>query len=134
MSAVRIFAIGAVLALAGCSSSAPPDVEKVIEKLSQTDVGFSNAQKPERDPTSLLPGNFKDRITFTVAEVQPDGGQVFVCEKSEHCDALFNYFTAFKGIAGPYTYRSKSGLLVAQLNSKLRPETAEKLKAAVEGF
>ena len=74
-------------------------------------------QKPERDPTSLLPGSFKDRITFTVAEVQPDGGQVFVCEKSEHCDALFNYFTAFKG-----------------LNSKLKPETAEKLKAAVEGF
>ena len=31
MSAVRIFAIGAVLALAGCSGSAPPDVEKVIE-------------------------------------------------------------------------------------------------------
>jgi hypothetical protein len=62
------------------------------------------------------------------------GGQFFICDTKQNCDAIFAYFDALKALAGPYLYQSPSGTVVVQLNSGLSPEEAFKYEAAVKAL
>lgn len=121
-----------VLTLAGCGSSEPMTPEKVQTALKAGGVPFTDVKSPARDPASPLPNSYKDRFTFALPSVAPKGGQVFICEKKEHCDAIYSYLDALKGLAGPYLYRSQDGRVVAQLNSGLQPSEAEPVRAVIE--
>jgi hypothetical protein len=61
------------------------------------------------------------------------GGQYFICDTKQNCDAIFAYYDALKALAGPYTYQSGSGLVVVQLNSELTPDAAAKVADALKG-
>lgn len=135
ISTKSVFAASiAVALLAGCSSSEPMTGDKVIAALKSANVPVGDVQKPARDPSSPIPNSFSERVTFALPSVAPKGGQVFICEKKEYCDALYTYFDALKGLAGPYLFRSKDGLVVAQLNSGLQPSDAEPVRKVIEGL
>lgn len=130
LSAVLI----SVAALFGCSSKAPPTQASILAALQAKGVQVSDVQNPPRDPSSPLPNSYKEHFSFALPSVAPKGGQVFICAEKSHCDAIYAYFDALKALAGPYLYRSKDGLAVAQLNSGLTPDAAEPVKAALEGL
>jgi transcriptional regulator with XRE-family HTH domain len=78
-----------------------------------------------------VPKSYTAHQAFEVASVAPKGGQVFTCDTKQNCDAIFAYFDALKALAGPYTYQSPGGTVVAQLNSGLKPDEAAKFAAAI---
>ncbi|WP_304351072.1 hypothetical protein [Comamonas testosteroni] len=121
-------------ALTGCSNSEPMTGDKVIAALKAANISVSNVQKPARDPSSPMPNSYSDRVSFALPSVAPKGGQVFVCDKKEYCDAIFTYFDALKALAGPYLFRSKDGLVVAQLNSGLQPTDVEPVRKVIESL
>jgi hypothetical protein len=120
--------------LIGCSQPEPITSDKLLTVLKASGVEYSNVQLPERNPSSPVPNSYKEHLVLTLPSVAPKGGQFFICEKREYCDALFAYFDALKGLAGPYLYRSKDGLVVAQLNSGLEPKAAEQVQTVVESL
>lgn len=77
---------------------------------------------------------FKQRFEFSIPEVAPKGGQMFVCNEKKDCDPIFAYYDSLKGLAGPFLYQSPKGVVVLQLNSGLKEETAKKLEKAISGF
>ncbi|KFX07767.1 hypothetical protein KP22_06665 [Pectobacterium betavasculorum] len=119
-----------VFLLAGCGDKAIT-TQSIMEQFQQTGVTVTDIQTPDRSVKTPVPNSYKEHVTFVLSEVSPKGGQVFICEKKEYCDAIYAYFDALKAFAGPYLYQSKNGLIVAQLNSGLTPQTAEKLAAVV---
>lgn len=123
----------ATLVIAGCGRE-PMTPERLLAALKAGGVEYSDVQQPERDPSSLLPNTYKERLTLTLPSIAPKGGQFFICDKREYCDSLYSHFDAFKGLAGPYLYRSKDGLVVAQLNSGLEPKAAEQIQSIVEAL
>lgn len=122
------------LVFTACADKEPMSQAKVLDALTKGGVPFSDVQNPPRDPSSPLPNSYKDRFTFALPSVAPKGGQVFICAEKAHCDAIYAYFDALKALAGPYLYRSKDGLVIVQLNSGLTPDTADPVKAALEGL
>lgn len=125
---------GSLAALAGCNQSDPITSETLLAALQNGGVKYSDVQRPERKPSGPLPNSYKEHVVLALPSVAPKGGQFFICDKPEYCDALFSYFDALKGLAGPYLYRSKDGLVVAQLNSGLEPKAAEQVQAVVEAL
>lgn len=123
-----------VVALTGCSNSEPMTGDKVVASLKAANISVSDVHKPVRDPSSPMPNSYSDRVSFALPSVAPKGGQVFVCDKKEYCDAIFTYFDALKAMAGPYLLRSKDGLVVAQLNSGLQPSDVEPVRKVIESF
>lgn len=95
---------------------------------------ISDFKEKPKDPESPLPKSYQVNIEFTIQEVSPKGGHFFICTKKRYCDAIFAYYDMLKGLAGPYIYQSPSGLVVAQLNSGLSVETAEKIEAVINNF
>jgi hypothetical protein len=81
-----------------------------------------------------VPRSFTEHWSFTLAPVAPRGGQFFVCDTKKNCDAIYAYFDALKGLAGPYLYQSPSGTIVMQLNSGLTPDQASSFEAAVKAL
>lgn len=130
LSAVLI----SVAALFGCSSKAPPTQASILAALQAKGVQVSDVQNPPRDPSSPLPNSYKEHFSFALPSVAPKGGQVFICAEKSHCDAIYAYFDALKALAGPYLYRSKDGLVVAQLNSGLTPDAAVKIGNVIDGI
>lgn len=127
-----IWAVAA--ALAACSQPDPMTADRLLAALKAAGIQYSNPTQPPRDSASPLPNSYKERVAVTLPSVAPKGGQFFICEKQEYCDAIYRYFDALKGFAGPYLYRSKSGLVVAQLNRGLEPQAAEQVKAVIESI
>lgn len=107
-------------------------MEKVLSTLKAGGVEYSNATPQQRSPSSNVPNSYREHFVLALPSVAPKGGQFFICDQKEYCDAIFNYFDLLKGLAGPYIYRSGNGLVVVQLNSGLKPADAEKVKAALE--
>src|SRR5690349_21613714 len=106
--------------LVACGGAAPPSAvsgQSVIDAWNTAGLEVTDVQTPERDPESPVPNSYQERVTFTIGEVAPDGGQVFVCDTKQNCDAIFAYFEALTALAGPYLYQSPDGRVVAQLNS-----------------
>lgn len=121
--------------LTACGGGSPPatvSAQSVIDAWNTAGLEVTDVQSPPRDPSSPVPNSYQERLTFTVAEVAPDGGQVFVCDTKQNCDAIFTYFEALAALAGPYLYQSQDGRVVAQLNSGLTPETAAQFQEVIE--
>lgn len=137
---MRLIALLVIVLLAACGSPAatpPPTVltgQEVIDKFISAGIMVSDVSLGERAEGTPLPNTYKENLSFTIAEVAPHGGQIFVCTKREYCNALMAYFGAFKALVGPYLYQSPNGLVVAQLNSGLSVETAEKFEAVIKGL
>jgi hypothetical protein len=129
-----LLALTLLVACGAAAPAGPPTAQAVVDAMNAAGLGLSDVVAPERDPDSPLPNSYRERLEFTIAEVAPDGGQVFVCDTRQNCDAIHAYYDALKALAGPYLYQSPNGLVVAQLNSGLAPETAAKFQAVVEGF
>jgi hypothetical protein len=106
----------------------------VVSAFTAAGVPVENVQPGVRPADSPLPNSFKEYVTFTIPSLGDKGGQVFVCETKQNCDALYAYFDALKGIGGPYYYQSPSGTVVAQLNSGLAADEAAKFEQAVAGL
>lgn len=130
----KLLLIGIILGLVGCNDEAP-SIKTITEQLKNTGVDIRNIQEPTRNPKALLPNSYKEHLTFEVPDVAPNGGQIFVCDKKEYCDAIMSYF---KGISvvlvGPYLIQSPNGLVVGQFNSGLTPQVADKLVAVIKSY
>ncbi|SUA58057.1 OB-fold protein [Oligella urethralis] len=77
---------------------------------------------------------FKQSIKFSIPEVAPQGGQMFICEEKKLCDPIYDYYDSLKFLAGPFLYQSPKGLVILQLNSDLKEETAKKLESAIAKY
>ncbi len=121
------------ISLSACSSE-PLTAQGVIDEFIAAGLEINDVKVEERDPESPLPNNFQERWSFSIPEVAPRGGQIFVCDTKENCDALYAYFDALKALAGPYLYQSPSGKVVVQLNSGLLPETGSSFAEVVNSL
>ncbi len=132
----RLVLVSVLLWLVGCGGAPAQTVtaQGVIEQFQAAGLSITNVQEAERDPESPLPNSYKERWEFTDSTLGDAGGQVFVCDTKKNCDALYAYFDALKALAGPYLYQSPDGRVVAQLNSGLAPDVAEKYQAVINGL
>ena len=105
---------------------------QVAEKF--TAAGASNVHDETLPADAPVPKSYTAHQAFEIASVAPKGGQYFVCDTKKNCDAIFAYYDALKALAGPYTYQSPSGTVVAQLNSGLTPDEAAKFEQAVKSL
>ena len=116
------------------SNSEPLTAQAVIDKFNEVGLDVKDVQAGERDPDSPLPNSYQENLVFSIPEVAPKGGQIFVCDTKKNCDALYAYFDALKALAGPYLYQSPRGTVVAQLNSGLTPDTAAKFEQVISSL
>lgn len=125
-----------LVTLVGCGGAPAAQVTgtSVADAIKAAGVDISEVTEPARDANSPVPNSYASHAEFVIAEVAPKGGQVFVCDTKKNCDAIFAYYDALKALAGPYTYQSDGGRVVAQLNSGLTPETAAKIEAAIKAL
>lgn len=132
---VSVLAILLVACNVIASQPAPITAQDVIDKFIAAGLEVSGVNPGERAEGTPLPNSYRENLEFAIAEVAPKGGQIFVCDlPRKNCDALYEYFNILIGLAGPYTYQSPSGLVVAQLNSGLTPETAAKFEEVINSL
>lgn len=129
-----LFVIAILLAACSVSTPAPLTAQSVVDAFVAAGLEVSNAQSAGRPEAMPEVYQFQERMTFTIAEVAPKGGQVFICELRPHCDLLMEFYKAFETLGGPYYYQSPNGLVVAQLNSGLTTETAAKFEQVIKGL
>lgn len=108
--------------------------QQVLDLFNRAGLEISGAAKTAVDPSDVLPDTYAERWEFVIAEVAPKGGQIFVCETKANCDVLFDYYSALSALAGPNLFQSPNGLVVAQLNSGLSPETAAKFETIINSL
>lgn len=120
--------------LAGVCHAKSVTAEEVVTALQKAGTGITAIKPIPRDPSSPRPNSFRENFAFALPSVAPKGGQFFICDTRKYCDAIFSYYDALKGLAGPYLYRSKDGLVVAQLNSGLEPKVAEQIKSVIRSL
>lgn len=130
----RVVLVALLLSLSACGAGPAVTAQQVIDAFNDAGLGVADVVPGERTPDSPLPNSYREHLTFSVPEVSPKGGQVFVCDSKRNCDALYAYFDTLKAIAGPYTYQSAGGTVVVQLNSGLTPETAAKFDAVMQSI
>ncbi len=118
-------------ALGSATAEPQPTARDIITEFRSAGLDIQDVQPGQRQADSPLPNSYKEHLEFTIPEVAPSGGQIFVCDTKRNCDALFAYFDGLRSLAGPYLYQSPSGLVVVQLNSGLSPETGADFEAVV---
>ena len=94
-------------------------------------LSLTDIRPGERPADSTVPNSYQEHLVFTVTEVAPNGGQVFVCDTKKNCDALVAYFNALIAQIGPYVYQSPTGTVVVQLHSNLRADRAAQFEQVV---
>lgn len=119
------------LLLVSCGGSSPPTAQSVVDSMKSAGLEIVDVAPGERTEGTPLPNSYSDWLTFTIPEVAPNGGQVFVCTTKKNCDGLYAYFDGFKALVGPYVYQSPNGLVVAQMNSGLPADTAAKAEQVI---
>lgn len=122
------------LALLAACGGAPAGATGDQVKAAITGLGATDWKTEAIGADVPIPKSYKDHYAFSIPSVAPSGGQVFICDTKQNCDAIFAYFDALKALAGPYLYRSPSGTVVAQLNSGLTPDEAVKYEAAIKAL
>jgi hypothetical protein len=113
--------------LAACGSTPAPTPATVEAALS----GAGASAFVAGETTGTAPRSYIHHAEFMIGD---KGGQYFLCDTKKNCDALYAYYDALKALAGPYTFQSTSGLIVAQLNSALTPDQAAKIETALKGL
>jgi hypothetical protein len=124
--------IFAVLLLMSCGGEKAVTAQQVAEKL--TAAGATNIHDEQLAANVPVPKSYIAHQAFEIASVAPKGGQFFICDTRKNCDAIYAYYDALKALAGPYTYQSPGGTVVAQLNSGLKPDEATKFEAAIKAL
>ena len=114
--------LSVLVACGGAPAPTPATVEAAL-----TAAGGSAFARGRID--GPVPQSYTDHADFMIGD---KGGQYFICQDKDGCDALFAYYDALQFLAGPYLYRNQSGTVVVQLNSGLLPDEAAKYKDAVE--
>ena len=97
-------------------------MDHVVGALRATDVQVGKAGE-------AVPQSYTTHAKFMY---EGKTGQAFICDTKKNCDAIYAYFDILKGLAGPYTYQSDSGLVVIQLNSSLTPEQGAAAAEAIK--
>jgi hypothetical protein len=128
------FAIGGIfllLALVACGKTAMPtlDAQSVLDAFGSANLGVTNVATPAGDDT--VPESYTEHLTFTIPDVGSVGGQVFVCETRQKCEAIYAHFTT---LAEPYIYRGADGRVIVQLDRGLNPVVAAKFQAVVDNL
>ena len=118
--------------LAACGGAPAVTTAQVGEKL--TTAGATNIHDEQLGADVPVPKSFTSHQVFEIASVAPKGGQFFVCDTKQNCDAIYAYYDALKALAGPYLYRNQSGTVVAQLNAGLKPDEAAQFQKALEAL
>lgn len=131
MRSFLVLVLASVL-LAACGGSPAVTTQQVSVAL--TRAGATNIHDEPTNPESPLPKSYIAHQAFEIPSVAPKGGQYFICDTKKNCDAIFAYFDAIKALAGPYTYQSPGGTVVAQLNSGLTPDEAAKFEQAIKSL
>lgn len=108
--------------------------EELIEALQASDIGVINVSIKDPQASESLPKGFDHHFVLTLEEVAPKGGQFFICQQEADCQALAVYFEALAFLAGPHRFTSSSGHVFAQMNSDVSEETAETVRAVMEGY
>jgi hypothetical protein len=121
-----------LLLLVSCGGAPAVTAQQVAEKL--TAAGATNIHDEVLEASVPVPKSYIAHQVFEIPSVAPSGGQFFVCDTKKNCDAIYAYYDALKALAGPYTYQSPSGTVVAQLNSGLTPDEAAKFEAAIKSL
>ena len=126
------------LTLFGCGGSpaATLAAQNVVDAIKAAGIPVANVQPGTVPDGSPLPRSFKENLTFDATGLTPNnkGGQVFVCDTKQNCDAIYAYFNALKALAGPYLYQSPDGRVVAQIDSGMKAEDAAKIEAAIKAL
>jgi hypothetical protein len=121
-----------LLLLAACGGAPAVTAAQVATTLQS--AGATNIHDEQLGADVPVPKSYIAHQAFEIPSVAPSGGQFFICDTKQNCDAIFAYFDAFKALAGPYLYRSPSGTVVAQLNSGLKPDEAAKFEQALKSL
>ena len=130
----KLIVLLTALLLTACSPSAPPTAQDVLAKITESGVQINDITPGTRDPNSPLPNSYQEHYVFSIPEIAPKGGQIFICDTSKNCDALYAYFESLSALGGPYYYQSPNGLIVAQLNSGLSANTAGQIESIINSY
>lgn len=133
MPKIVLALLALVLTLAACGG-APTGVtaQQITDAL--TAAGATNVRAEALAAEVPVPKSYTAHYVFEAPSVAPKGGQVFVCDTKQNCDAIYAYYDALKMLAGPYLYQSPSGTVVAQLNNGLTPDEAAKFEQAIKSL
>lgn len=136
LAPIRALALIALALITACGAAPAPGLsaQAVVDAANAAGLGLTNVQANQLAEGAPVPRSFQEHLAFTIPEVTPDGGQVFVCDTKQNCDPIYAYYKELELLAGPYLYQSPNGRVVVQLNSQLTPETAAKFEQVVEGF
>lgn len=131
MKAVTGIVVACALLLSACGDK-QHTAASVVATLQKAGLQLDGVTPSPPNPDSPLPKSFLENVEFSIPEVAPKGGQLFVCDTKKNCDAIYAYYDALKALAGPYLYQSPDGKVVLQLNSGLTPQTGAKFEAALK--
>jgi hypothetical protein len=123
-----------VLVACGGAPAAAPTGQAVLDAFKAAGIEVTDPTPGTREADTPLPNSYKEHIEFTIPSLGDKGGQLFVCDTKQNCDALYAYFDALKGLGGPYYYQSDGGRIVVQLNSGLAADEAAKFAAAIKAL
>ena len=118
--------------LTGCGGAPSSTTQQVAAALQA--AGATNLHDEAIGADVPVPKSFTAHQAFEIASVAPSGGQFFMCDTKQNCDAIFAYYDALKALAGPYLYRNQSGTVVVQMNSGLTPDQAGAFQKAIEAL
>ncbi len=122
---MRVFLLIALLLLTACGGMpTSSSVEAALQ-------GAGASAFVANEAAGTAPKSYISHAEFMIGD-KP--GQYFMCDTKQNCDAIYAYYDALKALAGPYTYRSGSGLVVAQLSSELPPAAAARIADALNGL
>ncbi len=119
---------------AQAEDSKHPKMDLFLSALKKAKIEVNDIKIEKHEQGSPLPNSYEERISFSLKSVAPKGGQFFVFSKAKYADYIYFYYDALKALAGPYLYKSKDGLIVAQLNSGLSVMEAEKIEELMNSF
>lgn len=133
-AAACVLLAGLLASVTATANQSVVSQEELVEALQASDIGVTNVSIKDPQASESLPKGFDHHFVLTLEEVAPKGGQFFICQQEADCQSLAVYFEALAFLAGPHRFISSSGHAFAQMNSDISEETAEKVRAVIEGY
>lgn len=98
-------------------------VANLFDKLVSEGIQISNIEMEDKE--GILLEHYVENWLFSIHEISPRGGQIFICPTKFDGDEVFGYYDSLASLAGPHLYRSSCGRVVAQLNKNLSKKTGD---------
>lgn len=132
---IALFALISALLISPvfAEESPHPKSDLVFVALSKAGIEVKDLKVQKHEEGSPLPNVYVENVSFSLESVAPKGGQIFICTKKKYVEAIAAHYEPHKALA-PYLFRSKDGLVYAQLNSGLSVVEAEKFEEALGEF